>query len=110
MTLYTNCWMAIPAKIHGVVHRSFDKSEITTIQASIIIANPLFTWCDQRSTSDLCAGIAFNMIIDLGVHVDISALPNTHGLYEEDLEVCRRIFWSAYGMRCPSVCLYLGFC
>jgi hypothetical protein len=89
---------------------TFDKSEITTIQALIIIASPLFTWCDERSTSWLYAGIAFNMIIDLGIHVDASALPNVHGLCEEDLEVRRRIFWGAYGMRCPSVSLYLGFC
>ncbi|KAK9257727.1 fungal-specific transcription factor domain-containing protein [Lipomyces tetrasporus] len=75
---------------------AFEKSEITTIQALIIIASPLFTWCDERSTSWLYAGIAFDMIIDLGIHVDVSTLPNSRRLSEEDLEVRRRTFWGAY--------------
>ncbi|KAK9319952.1 fungal-specific transcription factor domain-containing protein [Lipomyces orientalis] len=94
-----------PKEIPGWVYRqrfvellstAFEKSEITTIQALIIIASPLFMWCDERSTSWLYAGIAFDMIIDLGIHVDVSTLPNSRRLSDEDLEVRRRIFWGAY--------------
>jgi hypothetical protein len=85
--------------------RAFDKSAITTIQALIIIANTLYTWCDERSLSWLYSGVAFNMIIDLGIHIDVSA-PSTRRLSEEDLEVRRRIFWGAYGTNCNSINLY----
>lgn len=87
--------------------RAFDKSAITTIQALIIIANTLYTWCDERSLSWLYSGVAVNMIIDLGIHIDVSA-PSTRRLSEEDLEVRRRIFWGAYGTNCNSINLYLG--
>ncbi|KAJ5698993.1 hypothetical protein N7462_000998 [Penicillium macrosclerotiorum] len=48
---------------------SFDKSEITTLQALLVMSNSLFSRCDERSLSWLYAGNAFNMIIDLGLHV-----------------------------------------
>lgn len=73
----------------------FDKSKITTIQALIIVAGALFTWCDERSTSFLYAGIAFNMIVDLGLHVGTTG---KEILSEEDFEVRRRLFWGAFGM------------
>jgi hypothetical protein len=87
--------------------RTFDKSAITTIQALIIIASPLYTWCKERSLSWLYSGIAHNMIIDLGIHIDVSA-PSTCRLSEEDLEVRRRTFWGAYGTNCNSLNIYLG--
>jgi hypothetical protein len=89
---------------------AFDKSKITTIQALIIMASPLFTRCDERSLSWLYYRIAFNMIIDLGMHTDVSALPNGCRLSEEDTEVRRRIFWGAYGMLRDSITIYTGFC
>jgi hypothetical protein len=71
---------------------TFDKSEITTIQALLIVSNGLFSRCDERSLSWLYTGNAFNMIIDLGLHVQP---PDSHTT-SEDLEVRRRVVWGAY--------------
>lgn len=71
---------------------SFDKSEITTLQALLIMSNSLFSRCDERSLSWLYAGNAFNMIIDLGLHV----LPSPKRLSAEELEVRKRVLWGAY--------------
>ncbi|EAU30833.1 predicted protein [Aspergillus terreus NIH2624] len=70
----------------------FDKSEVTTIQALLIMSNALFSRCDERSLSWLYAGNAFNMIIDLGLHV----LPSPGSLPAEEHELRRRILWGAY--------------
>ncbi|KAL4892888.1 fungal-specific transcription factor domain-containing protein [Aspergillus ambiguus] len=70
----------------------FDKSEITTLQALLIMSNALFSRCDERSLSWLYAGNAFNMIIDLGLHV----LPSPGTLPAEEYELRRRILWGAY--------------
>lgn len=71
---------------------SFDKSEITTIQALLIMSNSLFSRCDEKSLSWLYAGNAFNMIIDLGLHV----LPSHGKVSAEDLEAQKRVLWGAY--------------
>ncbi|KAI9930701.1 hypothetical protein MW887_011457 [Aspergillus wentii] len=71
---------------------SFDKSEITTLQALLIMSNALFSRCDERSLSWLYAGNAFNMIIDLGLHV----LPLTNAMSAEELEIRKRVLWGAY--------------
>lgn len=70
----------------------FDKSDITTLQALLIMSNALFSRCDERSLSWLYAGNAFNMIIDLGLHV----LPSTSGTSAEELEIRKRVVWGAY--------------
>ncbi|KAK9482642.1 nitrogen assimilation transcription factor nirA [Lipomyces starkeyi] len=93
---HTTTGWAYRQRFIELLSTALEKSEITTIQALIIIASPMFMWCDERSTSWLCAGIAFDMIIDLGIHVDVSNLPNSRRLSDEDLEVRRRIFWGAY--------------
>lgn len=77
----------------SLLRDEYDKSRITTIQALIIMASSLFTRCDERSASWLYAGNAFNMIIDLGLHVESSA---TKSIGAEELEIRRRVFWSAY--------------
>lgn len=71
---------------------SFDKSEITTLQALLIMSNALFSRCDERSLSWLYAGNSFNMIIDLGLHV----MPSTNGMSAEELEIRKRVLWGAY--------------
>ena len=73
----------------------FAKSKITTIQALLIMAVTLFSRCDERSASWLYAGNAFNMIIDLGLHVFPSATESKK-LSEEDVEIRKRVFWGAY--------------
>ncbi|KAJ5774419.1 hypothetical protein N7457_009315 [Penicillium paradoxum] len=70
----------------------FDKSEITTLQALLIMSNALFSRCDERSLSWLHAGNAFNMFIDLGLHV----LPAVDSIPAEELEIRKRVLWGAY--------------
>ncbi|KAJ5959780.1 uncharacterized protein N7479_006930 [Penicillium vulpinum] len=70
----------------------FDKSEITTLQALLIMSNALFSRCDERSLSWLYAGNAFNMFIDLGLHV----LPAVDSISAEELEIRKRVLWGAY--------------
>lgn len=70
----------------------YDTSRITTIQALLIMASSLFTRCDERSKSWLYAGNAFNMVIDLGLHVETS----DHSISSLEKETHRRVFWAAY--------------
>ncbi|KAJ5409017.1 hypothetical protein N7509_002900 [Penicillium cosmopolitanum] len=71
---------------------NFDKSKVTTIQALLIMSNSLFSRCDERSLSWLYAGNAFNMIIDLGLHVAASG----ENMSAEELEIRKRVLWGAY--------------
>ncbi|KAL2858590.1 fungal-specific transcription factor domain-containing protein [Aspergillus pseudoustus] len=80
----------------------FDKSSIPTIQAMLIMASSLFTRGDERSTSWLYAGNAFNMIIDLGLHVE-----GRKSLSAEDREIRRRVFWASFLID-KLQCLYQG--
>lgn len=73
----------------------FDKSSIPTIQALLIMSSALFSWCDEKSTSWLYGGNAFNMIVDLGIHVNAATLKSRYS--GEELEIRLRVFWSAYG-------------
>ncbi len=76
---------------------ALDKSEITTIQALLIMTSSLFALGDERSAAWLYAGIAFRMIIDLGLHIDDISRFATNRLSEEDIEIRRRVFWGAFG-------------
>lgn len=74
------------------------KSDVTTAQALLIMAHGLFSWCDERSASWHYAGIAINMIIDLGLHTETVRRPTqSHSHHSEDLEINRRLFWAAFG-------------
>ncbi|KAF9250751.1 transcriptional regulator family: Fungal Specific TF [Penicillium roqueforti] len=81
----------------------FDKSEITTLQALLIMSNALFSRCDERSLSWLYAGNAFNMFIDLGLHV----LPAVDSIPAEELEIRKRVLWGAYFID-KIQCLFQG--
>ncbi|OOF91796.1 hypothetical protein ASPCADRAFT_509779 [Aspergillus carbonarius ITEM 5010] len=71
----------------------FDQSEITTLQALLIMSNALFSRCDERSRSWLYAGNSLNMLIDLGLHV----LPSDPTrMTAEELEIRKRVLWGAY--------------
>lgn len=83
-------------RIKELLGGALDRSEITTIQALLVMANSLFALGDERSAAWLYAGTAFRMIIDLGMHVDATILPNMRRLSEEDLEIRRRVFWAAF--------------
>lgn len=51
---------------------------------------------DEQSAAWVCAGTAFRMLADLGMHVDATMLPNLHQLSEEDVEIRRRVYWAAF--------------
>lgn len=84
-------------RVKTLLGEEIDRSSITTIQALLVMATSLFALGDERSAAWLYAGIAFRMIIDLGMHVDAPHLPNYRGLSDEDVEIRRRVYWGAFG-------------
>ncbi|KAF7179601.1 hypothetical protein CNMCM7691_008649 [Aspergillus felis] len=83
-------------RVKELLGSALDRSEITTIQALLVMTSSLFALGDERSAAWLYAGTAFRMIIDLGMHVDATLLPNMRRLSGEDLEIRRRVFWGAF--------------
>ncbi len=90
--------MPFRQRVRELLGGALDKSEITTIQALLIMTSSLFALGDERSAAWLYAGVAFRMIIDLGLHVDDLSRFAAHPLSEEDFEIRRRVFWGAFGM------------
>jgi hypothetical protein len=84
-------------RVRGLLGGALDKSDITTIQALLIMCNSLFALGDERSAAWLYAGLAFRMIVDLGIHVDKAGLATQRKFSDEDLEIRRRVFWAAFG-------------
>jgi hypothetical protein len=84
-------------RVKELLGTALDSSDITTIQALLVMALSLFALGDERSAAWLYAGIAFRMLIDLGIHTDTAALQSARQLSDEDLEIRRRVFWGAYG-------------
>ncbi|KAM0342509.1 hypothetical protein ACHAPU_009483 [Fusarium lateritium] len=80
-------------RVRELLGGSLDRSDITTIQALLVMTNSLFALGDERSAAWLYAGLAFRMLIDLGLHVDLT---NSHLFSDEDLEIRRRVFWGAF--------------
>ncbi|OJJ68355.1 hypothetical protein ASPBRDRAFT_33628 [Aspergillus brasiliensis CBS 101740] len=83
-------------RVRELLGSALDRSEITTIQALLVMTSSLFALGDERSAAWLYSGTAFRMIIDLGMHVDATMLPNMRRLSPEDLEIRRRVFWGAF--------------
>lgn len=84
-------------RVRELLGESLDRSDITTIQALLVMTNSLFALGDERSAAWLYAGIAFRMTVDLGMHVDHPDLPGNRRFTDEDLEIRRRVFWGAFG-------------
>ena len=84
-------------RVRELLGGALDKSEITTIQALLVMTNSLFALGDERSAAWLYAGLAFRMIVDLGLHVDTPAFAGYRKLSDEDHEIRRRVFWAAFG-------------
>ncbi|KAH7234230.1 fungal-specific transcription factor domain-containing protein [Fusarium solani] len=80
-------------RVRELLGGSLDRSDITTIQALLVMTNSLFALGDERSAAWLYAGLAFRMLIDLGLHVNLT---NSHPFSDEDLEIRRRVFWGAF--------------
>ncbi|KUJ11238.1 uncharacterized protein LY89DRAFT_594836 [Mollisia scopiformis] len=87
---------AFRQRVVELLRNSFDKSDIPTIQALLLLSSALFSWCDEKSVSWLYAGIAFSMIIDLGLNVDAGAATSQRRFSVEESEIRRRVFWAAY--------------
>ncbi|KAJ5217515.1 uncharacterized protein N7469_011140 [Penicillium citrinum] len=83
-------------RVKDLLGSALDRSDITTIQALLVMTSSLFALGDERSAAWLYAGTAFRMIIDLGMHVDATRLSNMRLISEEDLEIRRRVFWGAF--------------
>lgn len=88
---------AFRQRVRELLGNALDSSDITTIQALLVMTNSLFALGDERSAAWLYAGLAFRMIIDLGMHVDAPGLAIQRKFSDEDLEVRRRVFWGAFG-------------
>lgn len=71
------------------------QSSVTTAQALLLMADVLFSWCDERSLAWHYLGIAINMVVDLGIHTISSTFYRDSSA--EVQELGRRIFWSCYG-------------
>lgn len=84
-------------RVRELLGSALDGSEITTIQALLVMTNSLFALGDERSAAWLYSGLAFRMIIDLGMHAEAPVLSSVRSLSDEDLEIRRRVFWSAFG-------------
>ncbi|KAH8781056.1 fungal-specific transcription factor [Diaporthe sp. PMI_573] len=87
---------AFRERVRKLLGDALDKSEITTIQALLVMTNSLFALGDERSAAWLYAGLAFRMIVDLGMHVDAPGLGIPRKFSDEDLEIRRRVFWGAF--------------
>ncbi|KAL4811446.1 fungal-specific transcription factor domain-containing protein [Aspergillus unguis] len=80
-------------RVRELLGGALDRSDITTIQALLMMTNSLFALGDERSAAWLYSGLAFRMLIDLGMHVDLTS---TRRFSDEDLEIRRRVFWGAF--------------
>ena len=90
-------------RVRDLLGRALDYSNITTIQALLLMCNTLFALGDEPSAAWIYAGNAFRMIIDLGLHVDVTSRSNLRHLTDEDIEIRRRVFWAAFG-KCTRRC------
>ena len=78
---------------------ALESSEITTIQALLVLTTSLFALGNEKSAAWLYAGMAIRMIIDLGMHVfDSPGSSKSRELSNEDQEIRRRVFWAGYGL------------
>ncbi|KAJ4373390.1 hypothetical protein N0V83_003685 [Neocucurbitaria cava] len=84
-------------RVRELLGGALDRSDITTIQALLVMTNSLFALGDERSAAWLYAGLAFRMIVDLGMHVDTPHLADNRKFSDEDIEIRRRVFWAAFG-------------
>ncbi|KAI4759287.1 hypothetical protein E4T52_07254 [Aureobasidium sp. EXF-3400] len=83
-------------RVRDLLGQALDHSEITTIQALLQMSNSLFALGDEQSAAWVYAGTAFRMLVDVGLHVDAAMMPTMQRFSEEDLEIRRRVYWSAY--------------
>lgn len=79
-----------------LLRETLGESKVTTTQALLVMSGSLSPIGDDRSTIWLYSGIAFRMMFDLGLHtVGVGAFRQKRPS-EEDKEIQRRLFWSAF--------------
>ena len=79
-----------------LLRETLGEGKVTTTQALLVISGSLSPIGDDRSTIWLYSGMAFRMMFDLGLHtVGVGAFRQTKAS-EEDKEIQRRLFWSAF--------------
>lgn len=72
---------------------SISKSSIPSIQALLLLASSLFA-LGQHQSSWLYSGLAFRMLVDMGLHIDNTAFDKK--LSFEDIEIRRRVVWGSF--------------
>lgn len=77
-------------------------SSIPTIQALLLISDNLFAAYSEKSLSWQYLGIAISMIVDLGIHTEVTSSREIASALPEDIETRRRVFWTAF---CELTCL-----
>ncbi|KAF4337140.1 nitrogen assimilation transcription factor nit-4 [Fusarium beomiforme] len=82
--------------LHSSGSQVLFKSEITTIQALLVVSDALFSWCNERSLSWHYLSTAISMVVDLGLHIDGPARRSSRKLSPEDIEIERRVFWATF--------------
>lgn len=88
---------AFRQRFKTLLGEEMDDSKITTIQALVTVASSLFAIeTSAKSTAWLYSGIAFRMIIDLGLNEDGVELLKRQKITAEELECRRRVFWGAF--------------
>ena len=95
------CGLAFRRRVKELLGSALEKSEVTTIQALLVMARSLFALGEEKSAAWMYAGMAFRMMIDLGMHMEGSSPFTSEKMSDEDLEIRRRVFWAAFGMRNP---------
>ena len=93
----TSGW-AFRQRVKELLASALEKSEVTTIQALLVMTRSLFALGEEKSAAWMYAGMAFRMMVDLGMHIEGSSAFTSHRLVDEDLEIRRRVFWAAFGM------------
>lgn len=80
-----------------LLQESFDQSTLTTVQALLVMSTSLSAVGNKRNVAWLYSGMAYRMIIDLGLHTSKSSSLMSKQASVEDVELQRRVFWSAFG-------------
>lgn len=80
-------------RINELIGVSISRSSIPSVQALLLLASSLFA-LGQHQSSWLYSGLAFRMLVDLGLHIDNTAFDKT--LSAEDVEIRRRLVYGSF--------------
>ena len=89
-------WARFRQRFKELLREEFDHSAITTIQALLVMSSSLAVLENGRNAAWLYSGLAYRMIIDLGLHTGRTFHHVSMQASEEDTEIQRRILWSAF--------------